>query len=155
MFILSLHHEHIWIWIWIQDKYGKSIMHYRAHYAFQDPNLKIPPCSGLTFLFGLKLGSAHLDIKTQNTIHNLLNKILSCPVRMNTWLKEAQWTSSTYFFKGNVTTAHVDFVGCSLSHKDTLNTWTLLHSFIHSLLQLYDASSPDCLVTGDNCFAFS
>lgn len=50
---------------------------------------------------------------------------------------------------------HLDFVICPLSNKDMFDTWTVLHSFIHSRLQLYDSASPDSLVVGDNCFASS
>lgn len=65
------------------------------------------------------------------------------------------YPTRTYLFKGNITVTHVDFVICPLSHKHMFDAWTVLHSFIHSCLQLYGSASPDSLVVCDNCFASS
>lgn len=49
--------------------------------------------------------------------------------------------------------SHVDLVVRPVSHQDVLDGRALLHSFIHNLLQLHHAPSPESLVEGDDHLA--
>lgn len=48
---------------------------------------------------------------------------------------------------------HVDLIVCPVSHQDVLDGWADLYGFVHDLLQLYHAPSPESLVEGNNHLA--